>query len=245
MEKICLIQQEAGIGDVFFAQNIAKKYINQGYRVIWPLLPFVYSIQNYFGDNGIEYYDNSKKYPYDEIFKQYVSKKQYFYDDNLVFLPIGISPHLIGGKVMQSKYTICGLDYKTWKNNISIKRNFEKENNLFKDLNLTHDENYCLVNENFVTPPDIQYKNVSSVFENLDNKNLKYVNMKLLSNYSVFDWCGVIENANYIVTVDTCIMYFMEFLNLKSKKNYCFPRNGNYTINQINELFETQWTYCL
>jgi len=35
--KICLINQPAGIGDIFFLQYVARKYLSMGYKVIWPL----------------------------------------------------------------------------------------------------------------------------------------------------------------------------------------------------------------
>ena len=35
--KICYINQQIGIGDVFFGQKIAQHYVKQGYKVIWPV----------------------------------------------------------------------------------------------------------------------------------------------------------------------------------------------------------------
>ena len=39
MKKVCLINQPAGIGDVFFTQKIVDKFLNEGFNVIYPLEP--------------------------------------------------------------------------------------------------------------------------------------------------------------------------------------------------------------
>ena len=245
MNKICLLQQECGIGDVFFCQNIAKRYVNEGYKVIWPLSPFVYTIREHLCSDGIEYYDGSTNYPHKEQFQQLYHSKKYIKQDDFVFVPLGYASHIVSEKVMPAKYLLCDMDYKIWKNDINIIRNLEREQRLRSLLNINEGEQYCLVNSNYVTPPDIHTRDVSFAFRDLDITNLKFIHMNILSEFSVFDWCGIIENAKYIVTVDTCIMYFMEFLKLKSEKNCCFPRSGKNTINEIHGLFETPWTYYI
>lgn len=249
MNKICLLQQECGIGDVFFSQNIAKKYVQDGYKVIWPLSSYVYNtIPKYLCINGVEYFDRTGDFPLKNKFEELYYSKKITNDENFIFIPIGWSQHVSEvshERTMTSKYAMCGLNYKQWKDNITINRNREKEEKLKSLLNIKDGERYCLVNNNFATPPDIQIRDVSSAFNDLDKTNCRFIKMNVIPEYSVFDWCGVIENATYIVTVDTCIMYFMEFLQLKSIKNCCFPRNGKYTVHEIHDLFDTSWTYYL
>lgn len=248
MNKICLIQQEAGIGDVFFCQNIAKKYIEEGYRVVWPLSPFVYeTIPKYLPIGEIEYYDKTQDFPKKEKFNELYNLKKLIKTEEFAFIPIGWSQHVAEVKyerTMTAKYAMCGLNYKNWKKNLFIKRNYQKEEELLSTLKIKNEE-YCLVNTTFSTPPNTLYKNVSYAFEHLDISNMKKIEMKIIPGYSIFDWCGVLEKASFVVTVDTCFMYFMEFLNLKSSKNFCFPRSGMYTYNEINDLFEVKWNYCL
>jgi hypothetical protein len=244
MKKICLLQQEAGIGDVFFSQNIAKKFIQDGYRVIWPLSPFVYTIKDYLCVDGVEYYDNSTEYPYKDKFIELYHSKKYINTDEFVFVPMGYGSHVVKERVMPAKYAVCNMDYRIWKQNISIKRNIDKEQKLFSLLNVKNDEKYCLVNNNYVTPPDIHKRDVSFAYRDIP-EDVRMINMNFIPNFSVFDWCGFIENASYIITVDTCIMYFMEFLQLKSEKNCCFPRFGKNTVHEIHDLFETPWKYYI
>ena len=50
MMKFCLISQPAGIGDVFFLQYMARKYIAMGYKVWWPLKDEILWIKDYIPD---------------------------------------------------------------------------------------------------------------------------------------------------------------------------------------------------
>ena len=247
MKKTCIIQQECGIGDVFFCQNIAKKYVENGYEVIWPLSPFVYNtIPEHLCVSGVTYFDNSKDFPFKDIFQKLYYSKKIFEDENLIFIPLGWSQHVEAvkhEKTMTAKYAMCGLDYRQWKNDIKLIRNKERENNLYSSLGLSKNELYYFTNTTYATPPNILSKNISNCFKDLNLSSLKCVEMKILPEFSVFDWCVVIENAQYIITVDTCIMYFMEFLKLKSLRNYCHPRNGMHTIHEIGDLFNVRWNY--
>lgn len=247
MKKICIIQQECGIGDVFFCQNIAKKYIEDGYEIIWPLSSFVYkTIPEHLCISGVNYYDNNTDFPFKNKFQEFYHLKTIIKGDNFIFLPLGWSQHVKEvrhERTMTSKYAMCGMNYKNWKDNIKLIRNEEREAKLYTSLNLKENDSYYLINNIYATPPDTFSKDVSSAITGLDVTSSKPIEMKILSEFSVFDWCKVIENAKYIITVDTCIMYFMEFLNLKSEKNCCFLRNGNHTFYEINDLFETPWTY--
>ena len=245
MNKTCLLQQEAGIGDVFFCQNIAKRYVDEGYRVIWPLSPVVYSIKDYLCVDNVEYYDNTTDFPFKDKFQELYHSKKFINTDDFVFVPMGWGSHIVKERVMQAKYSICGMNYKIWKDNIFIKRNTEKENKLRSLLGISNEQKYCLSNCNFVTPPDLHYRDVSSAYKDLDLTGVRHIAMNVIPNYTVFDWCGIIEDATYIVTVDTCIMYFMEFLQLKSIKNCCFPRFGKNTIHEINDLFNIPWNYYI
>jgi hypothetical protein len=53
MEKICLIYQPCGLGDIFFLQKICKLYIEKGYRIIYPVV-YEYEWLNDYID-GIEF----------------------------------------------------------------------------------------------------------------------------------------------------------------------------------------------
>ena len=48
------------------------------------------------------------------------------------------------------------------------------------------------------------------------------VNLRIIENFSLFDWCKVFENAIEIHTVHTGINYILDKLNLKAKKYYMY-----------------------
>ena len=43
MSKICLINQPSGLGDIFFSQKIAQKWLDAGYEVVWPVEDHYYA----------------------------------------------------------------------------------------------------------------------------------------------------------------------------------------------------------
>ena len=243
--KICLMQQEAGIGDIIFCQTLAEKYLDEGYNVIWPINDEIISIKDYFNPK-INFYPKSQDYPYKDKFLELYESRKYVKTENFIFAPLGYSSLIVNERVMHSKYSICGENWTEWKSKFKINRNLNKENKLFYNvLGLNDTDRYCLVNSNYSTPPTIEHYNVTSAFKDLDTQNLKFIDMKLIDGYTVFDWCKVLENATYIVTVDTCTMYIMELLNMKADKLCCFPRWGNYTITQIHDLFKNYWRYYI
>lgn len=236
-EKICLIYQPAGIGDVFYSIGIARYYQKLGYRIIWPvvkeILEMVKQIPN------IEFYNWEDDFP----------KKEYYKDNNLkvihteefVFLPIYKSTDIINELTMPSKYKItkASLEYSNWSLFFNWDRNYKKENELYYDiLQLTDNEPYILVNQNFITPPRTTYFPI-----NIEQSEVKIISMDYINGYNVLDWSKILENANGIITIDTCIQYMIEKLNTKAEFYYCYLRNGIDTHHQIKDLFKTPWVY--
>ena len=60
--KICLIHQPAGIGDVFFLQYVARKYMAMGYHVIWPLKDEILWTNSIYCPRGMDHLDNVSDY---------------------------------------------------------------------------------------------------------------------------------------------------------------------------------------
>lgn len=234
MDKICLIYQPAGIGDIFYSLGVAYHYKKQGYRIIWPVAKEILDLQNYIKD--IEFYDWQGEFP----------KKEYYNHNNLdiiqteefVFLPLHRSTDILGDLIMPSKYQLTNLNPNSWRENFNWERNIQKENELYSNvLCLAEDESYILVNQNFVTPP----RTMKFPIE-LDTE-YKMIPMDYIEGYSVLDWAKVIENASGIVTIDTCIQYMIDKLNTKAEFYYCYLRNGYGTYHQIKDLFSTPWVF--
>ena len=250
MKKTCLIQQEAGIGDIFFSQGICKQFENNGYQIIWPVARSILELTKYLktGPN-VTFVCTDDDFEHKDVFKLLYERKQIAVskknDETILFLPLGYSSHMVEPftrQVMQAKYKICSLNYTSWKNSFDFNRNHEKENKLFYDvLGLKDDEDYCLVNEQYVTPPDIHRKNLSRFYSTFGDT--KFIHMKIYDEFSLFDWCKVFENMKSIITVDTSLMYILEKLNLKNKTNFLCVTRSPHTAEDITDLFSIKWRY--
>lgn len=244
-KRICLIQQEAGLGDILFCQGIAEYFHNNGYKVIWPVVKELIDTVEYIKTNA-EFFNRDEEYPMKKFFLEAYSSRQFLRtDNNDIFIPIGYSSYMIFPffrKIMQSKFSICNLNFREWKKDFNFNRNVEKENKLYYDvLGLKDNEDFILLNQTYSTQPTTikkdltQYKNTFGEF--------KIVEMSILDEFTLFDWCKVFENMKSIITVDTSLMYIIEKLELKNKTDFlCITRSPT-TEEDIKELFTYPWSY--
>ena len=104
-----------------------------------------------------------------------------------------------------------------WFDYFTFNRNLEKEKDLYYNvLGLTDDSQYVFLNN--MASVDVRTSDV------LDDLTFEYpvVNLQIIENFSLFDWCKVFENAIEIHTVHTGINYILDKLNLKAKKYYMY-----------------------
>ena len=215
MNKICLIHHFAGIGDVFFLQYVARKYMAMGYHVIWPLKNEILWIKDYISD--IQFCSIDDNFPG----KEYYGQDVIIQSPQFVYLGI-MRAHLwendyqLGDDtcvIMQSKYKLMGLDWNDWVDGFKYTRNIDKENDLYYNvLGLNDNSNYVFVNRYANTE---NRRNDKVIFPDF---NIPVIENKIIKGFTLFDWCKVIENAQEIHTVHTSINYLVETLNIKSKK---------------------------
>ena len=222
--KICLIHHSAGIGDVFFLQYIARKYISMGYHVIWPLENKILWIKDYISD--IQFCSVDDNFP----------GKEYYGQDLVIISPqfvyLGITrPHLWDinlPQVMPSKYQVLNLDCMDWAKGFQFNRNLEKEDDLYYNvLGLKDDSEYIFVN---------RYSNTENRrFDGLDylKFNLPTVELEIKQGYTLFDWCKVFENAQEIHTVHTSLNYLIDKLDIKCKKYLMYQGNHHPDVKYI------------
>lgn len=211
--KKALILQYFGIGDCIFAQGIAKKFINEGYEVIWPVLPdFVSGLQRAYPD--ILWLPHT-------LFSQDVFNiKEERTVDGVTIVPIrwadsiiGLKPHLW----MRAKYDLYSMDFRKWKDFASYKRDPVRERVLMEKFGIEEGEPFNLVNTMYRSDmkgsisPDV-------------NKNYKTVHMKVILGYSLFDYSLLIEKATEIHVANSAILYLLELLPLSAKEVHIYAR---------------------
>jgi len=241
MKKTCLIYQPAGIGDIFFCQGIAKHYVNLGYEVIYPLKSNLMYLKDYLQYDGILFVNENSDFNYKEY---YSNLRPSILEGNFIFLNLDHSQYFTNmqDNYMESKYKLVNLDYNIWRDNFKIKRNREREDWLYYDLlKLKDGESYTLLNNKYGTPPNFAEFPIPKT-----ETNNKLVDMVFIEGTNIMDWIKVIENASGIITVDTCIQYIMEKLDIKYELFYCYIRNGKSNhLNVIKNLFTNPWDYKL
>lgn len=227
MSKICIIKQPAGLGDIIFCQKIASKSILDFNcnKVIWYVNPVYEYIKDYIiNDNVFFEIGSCPNYGYNII-----------NNEKLLYIPLESSDLITNHEDNRAhghiKYKFFfNTDYSDWKNYFEIKRNYDRENNLIKELGINLNNKYNLINPNFGTYPN--FKRNNSISPNNDFENIY---MDFLPNFNIFDWMGVIENAQEIHTMETSLYYILEKLNISdnvyiySKYTYQYGVKDNYS----------------
>jgi|TARA_R100000030_G_scaffold15064_2_gene9909 hypothetical protein len=217
--KTCLIHQPAGIGDVFFLQHLARKYIEFGYQVVWPLREDILWITDYIKDISFCSVND------DFVGKQYYGQDLIIISPDFVYLGVD-KTHLWGVKVKSnivSKYQLANIDYHNWKDGFLFDRNIEKENELYYDvLGLKDDSEYVYVNS--------YYNTDNLVLDSFVGKEFGYpiVENEILDGFTPFDWIKVWENAREIHTRATSISFIIDKLNIKSEVYYYYLHDNQY-----------------
>lgn len=218
--KICLINQPAGVGDIFFLQYVARKYISMGYTVYWPLKENLMWIADYIPD--IIFCSSNDDFPG----KEYYGSFSIIQSPQFVYLGMDMIHHWQNNlgisesetcMCMNAKYLQLFLDWSKWSEGFKFVRNKEKEDNLYYNvLGLVDESEYIFVNRYANTD---NKKNTTLEFPKFDYPT---VNLDILEGFSLFDWSKVIENAKEIHTVHTSVPYLIDVLNIRAEKYYMY-----------------------
>jgi len=211
-KKLGLIQSR-GIGDIIIALPIAKYYADRGVEVYWPI------DQNFMPSfSGAVDYVHFLPFEFQHTVEHFLSRPMAMLKaipcDRIVTLYSYISGTLTSNKALfgslkfdEYKYAISGVPFgQKW--NLSIKRNPEREEALFKEL--VKNENYIVVQRkgsNFVKevviPPRFAGMQVIEIDERTDN---------------VFDWLAILERARCLILIDSCFSNLVDQLGFKNEK---------------------------
>lgn len=243
--QTCFIYQPSGIGDILFCQKIAKHYRGLGYKVVWPIYQYFEWLRPYLEDKDIDYpiLHNERK-----ILETFDNCDQFFYlmgsvnalfrapviAQDFIYLSLGPSTlHVYD--MMTSKYKIPNLPFYNWQSYVDIRRNYDREDNLFYNiLGLQDNQKYTLINQN---------SSISSV-EIPEFGHTVY--MEKIPDDNLFDWIKVIENCSRLITIDTGVVYLAERYLSKNTPCHMISRyKENPTFNDLPQILSLNWQYCL
>ena len=212
MEKSIIILQTFGLGDCLFIEPIARKYFDEGYKVIWPVEDKDIWLKDY-----IKYVDFRKKSEFPMDYEQ--CRMDYTYE-GIPVLPIrfsnpllrGFAPHYGDDKQnwMLDKYRLLDLPLDMWRS-LTWTRNHERENELYDFLKIK--EPYSFGNMHY-----------GGGFATYDFGVQTDVQLKKIKDFTLLDWTKIIINADVIHTVETSLVYMIETLPIKAREIHLHPR---------------------
>jgi hypothetical protein len=215
MEKICIVNQPQGLGDILYVQKIVKHFFDLGYKIIFPIIKNYMFCNTYLGNDKIQYLINTGIFLLEKNYKFDFGSKDFIFTDNFVYLPLSMAAKHPGYRnlygIMGSKYRILNIDSSDYNSYIKINRNSKKEKYLYDALNLKG--SYIVVNKIFSNPSVGGFKTAN--FEIHTNK--KVVPFNIIDGYSIFDWCQILENAEEIHTVETSLIYLLDSIDINIK----------------------------
>lgn len=203
MKERIIFNQPAGLGDMLFIMAIAEKYISEGHKILWPTAAHYINITKNFPD--IKFIQQESFF----LYNFYDQKRDIFEDDNYTCIPFRWADLKYNNgqsnlwTCMEDKYRLVNLESSMWPN-FKIKRDYETELKVFKELGLEDGEEYNFINENQTR---IFQKTKIEV-----NNGLKNIYMTSDVKYNLFDWCTVMEKAKTIHTVSTSVVFLVDLL---------------------------------
>ena len=233
-EKICLIRQPAGIGDIFFTQKIAKDYISKGYLVVWPVIPQFEFIKDYIKVDNLMFVNENSDFPHKNIYQEGYSKPTEI-SEKILYLPIQHFDRHHNGSVMHAKYKLLNMDFGDWLEYFSFERNLEREQKLINHFDVNN-KKFVLVNRMFGSPPDSKPCPHMGQYDNS-------IEMTYLGWDNLFDWIGLLLKAKHIYTVETSILYIINKLGLKNLTLY--SRHSPGSFHEVEHIFDKDLKYIL
>lgn len=223
--KQAVILQPFGIGDSIFCQTIARKFIDAGYDIIWPVLPqFLEGLQYAYPEIGWRNSEDCNHVDFDCKIQKV--------KNGLLHIPLRWSMEITGCQykdVMGAKYGMYGYDYQDWKKYAPYNRNLSKEAELMVLYGIVPGEQYNLINNNFQS----DFGGVRTI---KTNNGLQDVMMENVPGYSLFDYSSMIEQAAEVHVISSSIFYLLELLNLKQPL-HLYSRDNGASFSHIDYLF--------
>lgn len=237
--KVCLIYQPLGLGDILWVQQIVDTIISDGYVVYYPVGNVYYDIvSSHIKKENLIWVRETDEFP----LKQYYGQVNFHQTENELYVPLSYADRYIpNASVMISKYYLLSISIGDYRKHFSINRNYERENKLVQKYGLTDD--YILVNPSFGTESQQRDLEIKS------NSKIHYMDIQQdrENGFHIFDWIMALENAKEIHTVETSLCYLIDKY-CKNNKLYMYEKRTssqpNTYYNNVNLVYRnSNWIY--
>lgn len=213
-----VINQPAGVGDIIFCEPLFR-----GLDCSWMVEPCFLGMQKH---TDIPLIGKGKNY------YKFDSKEVREVEAGIISIPLRWSDRILGVPYrlcMASKYWLFGQDWALSRS-AEWKRDYVAEKSL--KAHLGNPRGYTVVNRTFKTEQTGRTR-----IPRIPNELV----FREIEGYTILDWCGVLEGADEIHTVDTALVHIMNWLGLTGT---IYDRAGEgLTVNRVDYLFKKSWKY--
>lgn len=244
---VLLINQPAGLGDIFFLQKVVKYFSGVGIPVIWPIEDHFMYLQDYISHPYIAYYSKTENFPYKKIYELNSILPILYHDDetkkNVAYMPFVHAEYTMLNRpnfesAMKCKYDFAQISRNGWQNYFTFTRNYEREHQLREHYKIKENEEFIFVNDLFASPPNMLRRNIKI------NTDIRIV-YNDGSPCHVFDFCWIFEHAKQIHTIESAFCYIIEKLNTTNEL-FMYSRKVNDrqqhpNFNYIEGIHEKSW----
>lgn len=255
-KKIMIINQPAGLGDIFYLQKAIKTFVDMDKEMVvyWPIQKEFEYISEYLKHPNINYFSRDKDYPYKNLCEgnyNLFSKKYKFSlidDENKVKIFYTPFTHaheeyeLLNRKnkysAMLIKYPFVDMLDENWQNYFTFERNHDREEKLREKYKIKKGEEFIFVNSLFASPPEMLVRPVT----------IK-TNIKIVYNDGapchIFDYCWILENAKELHLIESSFCYIVEVLDTTDKlfmySRIVNGRQQHKNFDYINGIYKKNW----
>ena len=246
--KVALINQPSGLGDIIWIQPILERLVRSGWSILYPVVPIYLDwVKKYLPRRGVTYILDSSDFRGREFMGQSTPQ----ISENFLYLPLVNSSRFFpGAPVMASKYFLAKTPLDDYRCYIPRIRDFERESKLAQTLGVCADDKIRLITRRFGTPPsdlirEFQVKEEAGLVTiEIDHTKSE------LSEFSPFDWIGLISRSKEIHFVATSFAFIADIYASKSCEMHLYDRVSKGMGPRYLTTFEyvhrnPQWIYHL
>jgi len=223
-KRLGLIQSR-GIGDIVIALPIARYYADQGYDVYWPICDqFIDNFKNH--APWVKWIPVPTDARGDFFYNEPMKRLKNFQCDEIICLYQALTTNPEFSQVPwfqiqhfdEYKYTRAQVPFlEKWNLSKCITRNIDKEQTLKTQL-VNDGQPYYITHfegSDFTANPDLSA--IPQEWQRID--------IRAGITSSVFDWLTLIEGAEAVICVDSCIACMIDQLDIQIEEKYWIPRS--------------------